>query len=110
MAPVLPVNSGGSTGLALPAVLTLSEATACEAQLRHAVQALAKGPVGQGGSGPVVVDASALLRFDSSALAVLLACRRACEASSKGFAVTGMVPRLQALVALYGVAELLPAA
>ena len=110
MAPVLPGNPGGSAGLALPAVLTLCEATACEAQLRLAVQALANGPVSQGGSGPVVVDASALLRFDSSALAVLLACRRACEASSKGFVVMGMVPRLQALVALYGVAELLPAA
>ena len=33
----------------------------------------------------VIADASALQQFDSSALAVLLACRRACLASGKTF-------------------------
>ncbi len=57
----------------------------------------------------VVVDARALLRFDSSALAVLLDCRREAIAASKSFAVQGLAPRLQALAGLYGVTELLPA-
>jgi len=86
---------------ALPAVLTLNEATACGAQLRQAVV---------GSSAPqVVIDASALRRFDSAALAVLLECRRHCAAVGKAFAVSGMAPRLLALATLYGVESLLPA-
>ena len=55
----------------------------------------------------VLVDASALVRFDSSALAVLLECRREALHDGKGFGVRGLAPRLQALAQLYGVAELL---
>jgi phospholipid transport system transporter-binding protein len=86
---------------ALPAVLTLNEATACVAQLR---QAMAGSP-----SAPVLIDASALRRFDSAALAVLLDCRRQCAAAGKAFSVSGMAPRLMALATLYGVEGLLPA-
>ncbi len=87
--------------LALPAVLTLNEARAFGAQLRQAVA---------GASVPqVVVDASALRRFDSAALAVLLECRRHCAEAGKAFAVSGMAPRLVALATLYGVEALLPA-
>ena len=57
-----------------------------------------------------VADASALLHFDSSALAVLLECRREALALGKSFAVTQLHPRLRALAALYGVGELLPEA
>jgi phospholipid transport system transporter-binding protein len=55
-----------------------------------------------------VADASALRRFDSSALAVLLECRREALTLGKTFAVSQMHPRLRALAALYGVGELLP--
>lgn len=60
--------------------------------------------------GAVVVDASALQTFDSSALAVLLAYRREALASSKAFSVQGLPPRLRQLATLYGVAELVPPA
>ncbi|MDR2128306.1 MAG: STAS domain-containing protein [Burkholderiaceae bacterium] len=56
----------------------------------------------------IVVDASALEKFDSSALAVLLECRRDGLAVGKTFAVQGMPPRLRDLAILYGVASLLP--
>ena len=85
---------------ALPIALTLLEATACAALLRLAVQ--------QDDRTQVVVDASALLRFDSAALAVLLDCRRAAITANKSFAVRGMAPRLHELAVLYGVDALLP--
>ena len=58
----------------------------------------------------VVADASALQTFDSSALAVLLACRREAQAAGKSFSVFGLPARLVQLVKLYGVAELFPVA
>lgn len=58
----------------------------------------------------VVADASALKEFDSSALAVLLACRRQVMAAGKGFSVRGLPDRLRQLAGLYGVQDLLPAA
>lgn len=89
--------------LALPNELTQVQATACLAGL---VQALSTE------TGPeVVVDASALTRFDSSALAVLLACRRQALTIGKKFAIHGLPKRLADLAALYGVDPLLaPAA
>ena len=62
-------------------------------------------------SGPaeVVVDASGLTEFDSSAVAVLLECRRQALAAGKAFSVRGLPPRLRQLAGLYGVAELIPA-
>ena len=57
----------------------------------------------------IVIDASALTRFDSSALAVLLACRRQATAVGKTFAVQGLPASVSQLAALYGVAELIPA-
>lgn len=57
-----------------------------------------------------VVDASALQVFDSSALAVMLECRRKALAEHKTFAVRGLPVALAGLAALYGVAELLPSA
>ena len=58
----------------------------------------------------MVVDASALQRFDSSALAVLLEFRRECLAMGRHFSIQGLAPKLADLAALYGIAELLPAA
>ena len=58
----------------------------------------------------LVVDASGLEFFDSSALAVLLECRRQALASGQVFSVSGAPVRLMQLAALYGVAALFPAA
>lgn len=73
------------------------------------VAALGAMLAGETGS-DVVADASALQEFDSSALAVLLACRRQVMAAGKAFSVRGMPDRLRRLAGLYGVQDLLPAA
>ena len=59
------------------------------------------------GGGPMTVDASDLAQFDSSALAVLLDCRRQALAAGQSFTVTGAPQRLVQLATLYGVAELI---
>lgn len=89
--------------LRLPAVLTHAQANQ---SVRALEQALRMGP-----SGPqVVVQAADLQQFDSSALAVLLECRRLALTLGLEFAVAGLPERLRQLAGLYGVAELLPAA
>ena len=88
--------------LVLPAELTHQHAAACGRML---AQGLRSQP-----DSAAVADATALERFDSSALAVLLDCRREALASGKTFSVKGMPARLRELAGLYGVAELLPAA
>jgi phospholipid transport system transporter-binding protein len=86
--------------LVLPSELTHAQARAC-------LQMLVQGLRAQSAS--VVVDASALQRFDSAALAVLLEFRRECLVAGKHFLIRGLTPRLADLAGLYGVAELLPA-
>ena len=88
--------------LVLPAELTHEHAAAC---CRMLEQGMRTHP-----AAVIVADASALARFDSSALAVLLDCRREALALGKSLAVKGLPPRLRVLAGLYGVAELLPAA
>ncbi len=88
--------------LVLPNRLTHDDAPAC-------MRMLQQGLAAQGG-GPAVIDASALRHFDSSALAVLLECRREASGLGRGFAVKGLPARLRELATLYGVAGLLPAA
>jgi len=87
--------------LVLPPQLTQSEAKACLRVLQLELQAQAAA---------VVVDAGALLRFDSAALAVLLELRRQSMAMSRTFAVAHMPTRLADLAALYGIGDLLVAA
>ena len=86
--------------LVLPTELTHRQAAAC-------LQMLQQGLRSVDGSA-VVADASALTVFDSSALAVLLACRRSCEAPAKTFSLKGLNTLLQGLQVLYGVDSLLP--
>ena len=86
--------------LHLPATLTHAEAAELAPRLKQLVQAEVSA---------LVVDASALQVFDSSALAVLLASRREALAEGKGFAVQNLPARLHQLAALYGVSELIPA-
>ena len=85
--------------LVLPAELTHRQATAC---LRMLVQGL-KAHSGAG----VVVDAHALAVFDTSALAVLLECRREAVTLGKTFAVQGLPVALRGMAGLYGVGTLL---
>lgn len=82
----------------LPAVLTHAEAAAFASGVHQAVLAQ---------PAEVVVEASGLHTFDSSALAVLLACRREALAAGKDFSVQGLPARLMQLASLYGVAELI---
>ena len=85
--------------LVLPDELTHAQANTCLGMLREAARAAQ--------ADRVVVDASALTRCDSSALAVLLETRRDALHDGKGFAVVGLPARLHELAGLYGVAELL---
>ena len=87
--------------LVLPAELTHDQAAACNRMLAQAMRSE------EGGA--VVADAAALERFDSSALAVLLDCRREALARGKTFAVARMPARLRELASVYGVTGLLPA-
>lgn len=72
-------------------------------------QALASGLKSQVKAevGAVSVNAQQLVEFDSSALAVLLACRREAQAGGKPFEVSSAPAKLVQLAVLYGVAQLL---
>ena len=85
--------------LVLPQELTQTQARACLTLLLQGLRA-------QSGL-DVVVDATALNRFDSAALAVLLEFRREALAAGKRFRVREMPQRLTDLATLYGVIELL---
>ena len=89
--------------LRLPATLMHEQADACLSLWVSQLQAqvLASQPA------PVLVDASALHDFDSSALAVLLGLRRVANALGRTVQVTGMPARLRELATLYGVLDLL---
>ncbi len=88
--------------LALPQALTQSQATAC-------LDSLLKGLRAESGN-EVVVDATPLARFDSSALAVLLEFRRQTLGMGKQLSIRGLPVRLRDLATLYGIVELLPSA
>ena len=87
--------------LKLPAVLTHAIASKFFSTLNGEVLSAPKA---------VVVDAGGLQQFDSSALAILLACRRQALAAGKTFAVLGAPERLLQLADVYGVAQLIPSA
>lgn len=86
------------TTLALPALLTHDQATACARSLGLDIRAE------QGDN--VAIDAAALAKFDSSALAVLLQCRRDSAKLGKSFEVIGLPHQLRELANLYGISEL----
>ena len=85
--------------LKLPQTLTQTTAMAC---LRDLGATLGAQPE------QAVVDAQALSRFDSAALAVLLALRRQALTLHKTFVTVGLPQRLADLARLYGIEELLP--
>jgi len=88
--------------LQLPSTLMHPQANACRTQW---VRAMRSAPA----ASTWTVDASALTEFDSSALAVLLACRREALALGHSFEVRRMPPKLLELAGLYGVMPLLSA-
>lgn len=85
--------------LVLPSELTHAQAPAALHLLLQGLKA--------DGAPQIVVDAGALVRFDSSALALLLECRRAALYAGKDFALQGAPAALLQLAQLYGVQELL---
>ncbi len=87
--------------LVLPTDLTRTQASAC-------LQMLVQGLRAEQGA-TVVIDAAALGRFDSAALAVLLEFRRESLALGKSLVIRAMPQRLTDLASLYGIADLLPA-
>ena len=87
--------------LKLPAVLTHAVASTFLPSVAQDVASLPK---------EVIVDAGALIQFDSSALAILLESRRQALAAGKAFSVRNAPQRLLQLAGVYGVAALIPAA
>jgi phospholipid transport system transporter-binding protein len=85
--------------LVLPERVTLTEATQVLTALESRLPT----------TGVVQLDASALQIFDSSVVAVLLALQRRLATHGQKLQVCQRSDRLQALLTLYGVAELLPA-
>jgi phospholipid transport system transporter-binding protein len=83
---------------ALPASLTIKDARAALRALEPAVDE---------GSGVLVIDASALQNFDTSAIAALLELRRQAQAVGRTISVRAAPPAMVDLAGLYGVAELL---
>jgi phospholipid transport system transporter-binding protein len=90
-----------SAPLQLPTTLTEREARDTLRMLRQSID---QDP---GRQPQVVVDAAALTRFDSSALAVLLECRRLAQAMGRPFGLRNTPARLSEMAKLYGVDELL---
>ncbi len=84
--------------LLLPATLTAHEARDTLRMLKQSIEGQPDG---------VEVDASSLVQFDSSALSVLLECRRQAQAWGKTFTLREAPPKLAALAKLYGVDALL---
>jgi phospholipid transport system transporter-binding protein len=85
--------------LVLPASLTMREA-------RDALRLLTVS-LERESEAELVIDGSQLERFDSSALAVLLECRRLADAWGKRFTLNALPPSLAELARLYGVDSLL---
>ena len=87
--------------LRLPPVLTHAQAQVCREQL---AQAMTASP-----DRVLLLDASDLQHFDSSALAVLLACRRQAQALGRSLQLQGLTGPLRELAGLYGVLDWLQA-
>ena len=85
--------------LTLPATVTIAEA-------RDTLSRLAQAASAESGA-ELTLDLSTLARFDTSALAVLLECKRIAQARGKRFAIMHAPERLVELARLYGIGPLL---
>ncbi len=86
--------------LSLPERLTHVETPPALKTLHAQMDALPSGT-------PVVIDGQQLSRFDSSALGVLLSCKRHALAQGRTFATQSLPARLVRLAGLYGLANCL---
>jgi phospholipid transport system transporter-binding protein len=86
---------------ALPETLTLAQA---KAAVQSIDDVLGEGHVEKGA---LVIDASGLRGFDTSAIAVLLEARRLAQAAGRALEVRGAPDAMVELSSLYGVAGLL---
>jgi phospholipid transport system transporter-binding protein len=84
--------------LRLPTVLTHQEATACLDVW------LTQLPMG---TESVVLDASDMKTFDTSAVAIILELSRHLQTSKRSVELVGVGTRLHELLSVYGVADLL---
>ncbi len=91
-----------ATPLKLPAAVTLAQAQPLLAQLTAALAAAAAG-----GGKTLVIDASAVQSFDSSALALLLEAQREAHAGGLVCSLVKAPAKLMELARLYGVEALL---
>jgi len=90
-----------TSSIALPAVLLQAQAhSVANAVVKSLTEQLSQG-------GEALLDAKALSQFDSSALAVILACHRAVLAKGAQLRVTGLPERAKALAQVYGLSALL---
>lgn len=94
LSPVAPASA-----LTLPPELTHRQAVATLVGLQQALAVQTEAVL--------VLDASALVQFDTSALAVLLDCRRTLLAQGRSLQVQGLPSALQQMSVLYGVDGLL---
>ena len=97
MQPVRAKPEADAVRLLFPADLTHDPAAAFAQRMSAALQQQA---------GPVIADASGLQHFDSSAIALLLECRRLAMETGRTFSVAGSPIKLQQLAQLYGVDDL----
>jgi phospholipid transport system transporter-binding protein len=89
--------------LALPEQLRHEEAPAWISRLEAAIAAQPRGPNGA----PALIDCSALDRFDSSAVVVLLGALRCAQAAGVQITLKNLPDKLLKLASLYGVDGLL---
>lgn len=85
--------------LILPSTVTHNEASACLDLLRSGAQSWH--------GSDVRIEASALNKFDSSALAVLLQIKREIQSLGKQLTIQGLPKQLQELANLYGIQSVL---
>ena len=90
-----------SATAALPEAVTVHTVTAVLASLSR--------QLGQAQGQEATLEAGALRSFDSSAVALLLELRRDLSQQGRQLRLVNLPGKLQELVALYGVSELLPA-
>ena len=94
---------------ALPARITHHEAPAVVQSLSKALHAESIDKAGAAAT-PWSLDAAALTHFDSSALAVLLECRRLADAQGRKVRISNAPEKLGHLARLYGIEDLLDVA
>lgn len=93
------MTNAAPEALIFPDTVTHNEASGCLDLLRSGAQSW------QGND--VRIDASALNKFDSSALAVLLQIKREVQSLGKNLTILGLPKQLQELANLYGIQSVL---